>query len=362
MFSGGFYFGASVWSDTLPVPEGILNSSNAPAVGGTAVPDLLGLAFRIVIMFILSIGSMRLMGKTTITQVTPYDLVAIFIIGAIASEPLISTDFSASLFGLAVLVLTYVFFSRLTLNQAVNTFLLGEPTVVIKHGKIDMAALKKNHLSLMQLLSIMRSNGFPRLEEVEYAIVEPVGTVSIIPKASYRPVTPEDLHLNVSYEGLPISVIIDGKIQRHNLKLAGKDERWVRKILNKNSIPGPENVNLAYLEDSGHFYINTRDERGYGMGISSMVEAPGRNEAGPTIINDAGSEKIIVVRGGRFLPAGLRRSGLDKSEMKELLEKSGLADTSQVEEAAVNIRRNIAVVPRKKAQQGEVGHEKTDKH
>lgn len=104
-------------------------------------------------IFVVSIIGARLLGKSTIVQLTPYDLVAIFIFGAVASEPLVSTDFQKTLIGLGTLVATYLFFARLTLKQKANEFLLGEPTILVKNGKIHEQNLQKTHTSLMPLCS-----------------------------------------------------------------------------------------------------------------------------------------------------------------------------------------------------------------
>nr|WP_286170939.1 YetF domain-containing protein [Bacillus sp. NTK071] len=167
------------------------------------------------------------MGKSTIIQMTPYDLVAIIIVGTVASEPLISTEFWPTIYALAILVLFHILFSKLTLWQVGNHFFLGEPTILVKHGEIIEDNLEKSRLSVAQLLSILRSKGYPKISDIDYAMLEPIGEVSIIPKVENTPVTVQHLEISIDDEGLPISVVIDGKIQMKNLKLLGKSKGWL---------------------------------------------------------------------------------------------------------------------------------------
>ncbi len=141
---------------------------------------------------------MRLMGKSTIVQMTPYDLVAIIIVGTVASEPLISTEFYPTIWALAILVVLHILFAKLTLWQWGNRFFLGEPTIIIKNGQIIEDNIEKSTLSIAQILSILRSKGYPKISDIEYALLEPIGEISIIPKSENTPVTVQ--HLEISIE------------------------------------------------------------------------------------------------------------------------------------------------------------------
>lgn len=194
------------------------------------------LFLKVLCIYLASIAVMRLLGKSTIIQMTPYDLVAIIIIGTVVSEPLISTELWSSLITLGVLAGFHVVFSWLTLNQVGNRLFLGEPTLLIKDGVILEDNLEKSRLSVAQLLSILRNKGYPKPSDVEYAMLEPIGEVSVIPKAENTPVTVKHLSINIDDEGLPISVIVDGRIQHRNLRLLELTEDWLRDHLNRHQI------------------------------------------------------------------------------------------------------------------------------
>ncbi|MBG9446789.1 DUF421 domain-containing protein [Cytobacillus firmus] len=216
------------------------------------------LILKIASLYLITIMIMRLMGKSTIIQMTPYDLVAIIIVGTVASEPLISTEYLPTLIALAILVGLHILFSYLTLNQIGNRFFLGEPTMLIKNGEILEDNLEKSHLSMSQLLSILRSKGYPKIADVDYAILEPIGEVSIIPKVANTPVTVEHLKIPIQDEGLPIAVIVDGRIQARNLELLGQTKDWLLDQLRKNHLNEKE-IMYAYVnEKSKKLNINRR--------------------------------------------------------------------------------------------------------
>ncbi|SKC38946.1 DUF421 domain-containing protein [Maledivibacter halophilus] len=209
----------------------------------------MALILKTAILFATGILLMRVMGKSAITQLTPYDLMAIIIIGTVVAEPLINTKLKPTLIVLGALLVLYIIFSELSLNQFFNKILLGRPTILIKHGKIIEENIEKEKISLIQLTAILRVNGYPKVNDIEYAILEPTGEISILPKADIRSVTPSDLGINVEYEGLPIGVIIDGKIQRKNLKLINKDEEWLKNKMREEGIDNIKNIIYAYASD-----------------------------------------------------------------------------------------------------------------
>jgi uncharacterized membrane protein YcaP (DUF421 family) len=206
------------------------------------------LFIKILTLYLITIAIMRMMGKSTIIQMTPYDLVAIIIVGTIASEPLISTEFWPTVLALGILVALHILFSKMTLWQWGNRFFLGEPTLLIKNGEIIEDNIEKSMLSIAQLLSILRSKGYPKVTDVEYALLEPIGEVSVIPKAENTPVTVQHLQISIDDEGLPISVIVDGRIQYRNLKLLDKTKEWLLTQLRSQSLE-QKDVLYAYVNE-----------------------------------------------------------------------------------------------------------------
>ncbi|MBZ9537250.1 DUF421 domain-containing protein [Cytobacillus oceanisediminis] len=105
---------------------------------------------------------------------------------------------------------------------------MGKPTILVKHGKIVYKNLRKNRYPLSELLSGLRTARYP---DIEYAILEATGEISILSREELVPVTPKDLHKKVEYHGFPIAVVIEGKVQKRNLKLINKNEEWLKQEL-----------------------------------------------------------------------------------------------------------------------------------
>lgn len=216
------------------------------------------LFLKILSLFVLTICCMRLMGKSTIIQMTPYDLVAIIIVGTIASEPLVSDQYLKTIAALLIVVGLHVLFSFFTLKQVGNRLFLGEPTLLVKNGVIVEDNLEKLRISVAQLLSILRSKGYPKLSDVEYALLEPIGEVSIIPLAENNPVTVQQMEISIEDEGIPISVIIDGRVQHKNLKLLGKSREWLLEHLRNQGVKEKDIIYAYVNEKTKKLKINKR--------------------------------------------------------------------------------------------------------
>ncbi|WP_372998372.1 DUF421 domain-containing protein [Lutispora sp.] len=128
--------------------------------------------------------------------------------------------------------------------------------IVIANGKIDKEALRTYRINLPFLLSMLRIKGYPKVSDVEFAIIEPDGSLSVVPKSQSRPVTPKDLNIDTQYEGLALPLIIDGEIQDGNLKYANLDRNWLQQELKKVNISNAKEVFLAELDTQGKLYID----------------------------------------------------------------------------------------------------------
>jgi len=110
--------------------------------------------------------------------------------------------------GIGIVILIHIVLSKLNLYRTLNRFVIGEPTILIKHGKLIKSNLEKSHLSLRELLSSIRNKGYSDIIDIQYAILEPNGDISVLGKEDSMPVTPKMLNQNVEYKGLPIAVVI----------------------------------------------------------------------------------------------------------------------------------------------------------
>lgn len=207
---------------------------------------------KVILLFSVSIVVIRLMGKAALAQLTPHDLTAIIFLATMAANPLLSEDIGRAFIGIVIVAILHVAFSRLALFRWINQLLIGHPTILIKHGKIMKSNLDRSHFSLVELLATLRASGYPDIKDAEYAILEPTGELSILPMKDVVPVTPRHLNLDVEYQGLPISVVIEGKVQHKNLEMIGKDESWLKQQLKAAGHPALKHIFYAAIRDSDH--------------------------------------------------------------------------------------------------------------
>lgn len=204
---------------------------------------------KVITLFTFAIVALRMMGKSTLAQFTPHDLMAIVIIAALATKPLLVEGYVKTLLAIALVVGIHLLYSKLTLYKWTNRFILGEPSILVKHGKIIKENLRRSQFSLSELLAVIRSKGYPDIRMIQYAILEPTGTVSVLPWDDLYPVTPKDLQLNIPYRGLALSLIVDGQIQTRNLRLIGKDKNWLKRELKKKGYEDVRHIMYAATTD-----------------------------------------------------------------------------------------------------------------
>lgn len=176
----------------------------------------------------------KMLGKKQVSQLSLFDYVIGISIGNFAAEMTINLESNEINGILAVIIFGFFAYlvSYLTMkSMSMRRFFMGTPTVIIQNGKILEKNLKKVKFDINDMLEEIRSNGYFDLSQVEYALMEANGKLSILPKAEYRPLTPKDMKIKVQSEGLCANVIIDSKIMCKNLEIMDKDEKWLRKQL-----------------------------------------------------------------------------------------------------------------------------------
>ncbi|RDC50628.1 DUF421 domain-containing protein [Acinetobacter sp. RIT592] len=208
---------------------------------------------RCVFMFLVVWLGLRLVGKKSIAQISTYDLAYILIISNIGAEPLVYKITSKATWGVLLLALFTILIGKLSLNKKFYN-VDDKPSVVIVNGKIDKEELRKNNLNIPFLLSQLRLKNYPKISDVDYAIVEPDGQISVIPKSQHRAVTPKDLNIKTKYEGLGLPLIIDSQIQYRNLEYANLNIKWLNNEIEK-SQSNIENISIAELDNQGQLYI-----------------------------------------------------------------------------------------------------------
>lgn len=231
------------------------------------MPIILVVIIRSVIAFFSLLFLMRLIGKQQISQLTFFDYIVGITIGSIASTLSVQVNENtlATLLGMATWTLLALLIAWLGIKSfGVRKAVDGEATVVIANGKILEDNLKKLRIPIDELISELRTKNVFNIADVEFALFEPNGKISVQLKSQKQPLTPADLNIPTQYNGLPVNLIIDGKILQENLDLLKLSKAWLYHQLKKENITDISLVSLAQLDINGNMYVDMQgDKPGY---------------------------------------------------------------------------------------------------
>jgi uncharacterized membrane protein YcaP (DUF421 family) len=214
--------------------------------------------YRTAIIFFAGYFFLRLTGKKAVAQMHTFDLLYILMLTNIVSSPAEVDDIGKTLIFAAITVILYKILVRVSLHNKLRWIFNERPTVLIRNGDIDRKGLKKVRMPMNELLSHLRAKGYTDTQDIAIAVMEETGEISVIPKADYRPVQPNDLNLTVKKEYLPIPLIMDGQILDPNLKYLQLDRGWLIHEVDKKG-EKLENIILATFLENGKIFIDNND-------------------------------------------------------------------------------------------------------
>lgn len=224
--------------------------------------EILEVSYRALISLVTLFLITKLLGKKQVSQLSLFDYVIGISIGNFAAEVTINLEAEWINGVVAVIIFGVVAYlvSILTMKSIVaRRFFMGAPTVVIQNGKIIKESLKKVKLDINDLLEECRNNNVFDLNQINYALMEANGKLSILLKPEYLPLTPNDMKLKVNRNGLVANVVIDKKIMLNNLLQMGKDEKWlIKELKNKGIIL--DDILLATLDINNTLMIYKQKE------------------------------------------------------------------------------------------------------
>ncbi|HBP64439.1 MAG TPA: hypothetical protein DD730_09220 [Desulfosporosinus sp.] len=222
---------------------------------------------RTFILYTLVIVALRLMGKREIGQLQPFELVVIIMISEFAAIPSqnVGIPLLSGIIPILVLLLTNLILAWISLkSEKARAIICGTPSILIQRGIISEIELKKNCYNLTDLIEELRIKTVQNIADVEFAVLETNGQLSVFTKSQKQPSNPEDSQITTHYEGyegydgLPLTMIMDGKLNTNNLQQGNKDLKWLKGELKKHSIDKIENVLLASLDSYGSLYVQAK--------------------------------------------------------------------------------------------------------
>lgn len=218
--------------------------------------------FRAIILYILVLIVMRVMGKREIGQLQPFELAISIMIADLATIPMadVGIPITNGVIAMLSLLIMHLLISFINLkSMRMRALICGKPRILIYRGKIQEEALIKERFTINELEERLRAANVMNLGDVEYAILETSGQVSVIQKPEKRNVTPKDLNIEPEYEGISYDLVIDGKVLQANLQAIGKDYNWLKKQVNKFGYEPEEALIVTY--NGGEEIFSQKKER-----------------------------------------------------------------------------------------------------
>lgn len=218
---------------------------------------------RTIFLYLLVLIVMRFMGKREISQLQPFELVISIMIADLATTPMSETGIPI-LYGIIPilgLLMMHIIISIINLKSIrIREIICGKPRILMFRGKIDEKAMIKENFTINELQERLRVNGIFSLEDVEYAILETSGQITVIPKPNKRGTTPEDFGMEPEYVGMSYDLVIDGKVMTDNLIKLGKDYNWLKKQVEKFHMM-PEEALVVVMSGNGSIFCQRKEEK-----------------------------------------------------------------------------------------------------
>ncbi|MGM0902190.1 MAG: DUF421 domain-containing protein [Bacillota bacterium] len=214
--------------------------------------------FEIVGGYIVLFIIVRLLGKSQISQISPFDFISALVLGELVGNAIYDneTGFSIIVFSIGIWgILIYVTEFLTQKSRKLRYLLEGRASIIIHKGKLDWKQMKQNHMDIDQLQQLLRDKGVFSLQEVEFAILENNGGISVLKKAEADQPTLSDLKIIGEKRTIPITIVSDGEVLNQNLQAAGVDEEWLYEELKQKGVRTPEDISYAEYVPGKEIFI-----------------------------------------------------------------------------------------------------------
>lgn len=228
---------------------------------------------RTLILFFVTTIVLRLMGKRQMAQLQPYEVVITLMISDLATQPM--GDVEIPLLSGVVAILTLLFAHSLLsvlafASMRMRRIICGRPSVLVRDGKICEQELKRLCFDLSDLMEGIRSNGVIGLHETGSVVLETNGVLSVIPSAESQPPSRKEMGVPGQYDGIPLTLILDGKLQERSLRIAGLEQGWLRRTLQAQGIEKDADVLIAALDTQGMLLVQEKGDGGRLLHIDAI--------------------------------------------------------------------------------------------
>ncbi len=225
------------------------------------------LVIRTILLYFLVIVSLRIMGKRQIGEMQPSELVVAIMISDLAAVPMQAIDIPliTGIIPVLTLIVAEIVMSFLSLkSRRLRKIISGEPSIIIYNGHVNEGELERLRFNMNDLLEQLRINNYPNISDVDCAVMETNGKLSIIPKSSAKNVTLQDMNIGAKQEKLQHLIMSDGRVNPKELSGINKTEEWLTKELKRRKIKKDE-VFFAIYDFNEGLIIQKKGEKDKGV-------------------------------------------------------------------------------------------------
>ncbi|MCX7709528.1 MAG: DUF421 domain-containing protein [Clostridia bacterium] len=225
--------------------------------------QLILVSWKSLLIFFMLVVLSRNIGRKLLAQMSYFDFTVGITIGSISGSYVVQMVqgmwvlIAPIILTLLAISFDYFHLKALRLRKLAE----GEPVVVIQNGQILEKSMKKLRYHLDNLESQLRDKGIFDFNEVEFAILEPHGQLSVLKKSQYLPLTPEDMKISTKYKGMSTEIIKDGQIFEKNLRQNNLTMDWLKEELQKRKIKSVSDITYAALNTSGVLYVSLKQSK-----------------------------------------------------------------------------------------------------
>lgn len=226
---------------------------------------MVSLILRTIFIYFFILLMMRLMGKREIGKLSVFDLIVSFMIADL-SAMVLEDEKMKLLVGIApiiTIVALQILISFIMLkSKSVRHLIDGEPTVIVQHGKILDKVMAKSRYNMDDLMMQLREKNISSVSDVEFAILETSGKLSVFPKTGKHPVTKDDMKIsNLKTFHPPIPVVLEGKVLEDGLEQLGQNRFWLKKELRKKGYKDLSDIFYVSVNYEGKLFVDAKDKK-----------------------------------------------------------------------------------------------------
>jgi uncharacterized membrane protein YcaP (DUF421 family) len=227
--------------------------------------EYLIITFRIITILVLALVMTLIAGRRKIGELPVFDFLVIITLGSIIGADIADPEIHhlPTAYAVTLLISIHYLYSIVIIkNRKAGHLLTFEPVVIIENGEFIKSNLEKIKYSIDNIFMMLRDKGVFDIQEVEFAIIESTGQISVLKKSQYQPVTAREIKVNTEYRGLSIPLVVEGEVYEENLEKLNLNREWLDNKLKEKNVFLVKEVFYAAINTEGQLYVSKGLESG----------------------------------------------------------------------------------------------------